>query len=95
MLYPPGPGEPGEKALVFVIVTACFLGLLPGDILSVYGIYSMGDIPSGSQLLLHPFPFIRAIRAVQIFVLEFSKDGSADLGDKFSDGGVATQPVLL
>ena len=54
----------------------------------------MGDIPSGSELL-HPFPFIRAIRAVQIFVQEFSKDGSADLGDEFADSGVANQLVIL
>ena len=33
--------------------------------------------------------------AVQIFILEFSKDGSADLGDKFADGGAANQPVVL
>ena len=59
----------------------------------VYGTYSMGHIPSGSELL-HPFPFIRATRAVQIFILEFSKDGSADLEDEFTDGGAANQPVV-
>ena len=48
---------------------------------------------SGSDLLLQPLP--RATRAAQIFVLEFSKDGSADLGDEFADGGVANQPVIL
>ena len=63
--------------------------------LPIYGNYSMGDIPSGSELLLHPFPLIRAIRAVQIFVLEFNKDASADLGDEFADGGAANQPVVL
>ena len=63
--------------------------------LSVYGTYSMGDTPFDSELLLHPFPFIRAIRAVQVFILEFSKDGSADLGDEFADGGAANQPVVL
>ena len=63
--------------------------------LPVNDTYSMGDIPSGSGLLLHPFSFIRAIRAVQIFVLKFSKDGSAGLEDKFADGGVADQPVVL
>ena len=40
----------------------------------------MGDIPSGSELLLHPFPLLRATRAVEIFVLEFSKHGSVNLG---------------
>ena len=60
-----------------------------------YGTYSIGDIPSGSELLLYPFPLIRAVRAAQIFVLEFSKDGSADLGDKFADGGAANKPVVL
>ena len=55
----------------------------------------MGYIPSGSELLLHPFPFIRVTRAVQIFILEFSKDGSADLGDKFAVGGAANLPVVL
>ena len=55
----------------------------------------MGDIPSGSELLSYPLSVIRAIRAVQIFVLELSKDGSADLGDKFADGGAANQPEIL
>ena len=63
--------------------------------LPVYGTYSMGDIPSGSELLLHPSPSIRATRALQIFVLEISKDNSADLGDELADGGVANQPVVL
>ena len=57
--------------------------------------YSVGDIPSGSGLLLHPFPLIRAIRVAQIFILEFSKDGSADLGDEYVDGGLANQSVIL
>ena len=48
----------------------------------------MGEIPSASELL-SPFLFIRRIRALQIFVLEFHKDGSADLGDEFADGGAA------
>ena len=30
-----------------------------------------------------------------MFDLEFSKDGSADLGDAFTDGGLANQPVIL
>ena len=53
----------------------------------------MVDILSG--LLLYPFLRLRATRAVQTFVLEFSKDGSADLGDEFADGGTANQPVIL
>ena len=83
----------GKEALVVVIVTACFLWLLHGNMLSVYGTYNMGDIPSGSKLLLYPFLLIRAIRAVQIFVLKFSKDGSADLGDQFASGGATNQPT--
>ena len=55
----------------------------------------MGDIPSGSQLLLHTFPLIRATRAVQTCVLEFSKEGSAELGNEFADGGAVDQPVVL
>ena len=62
--------------------------------LSVCDTYSVRDI-SGSELLLYSFPLIRAIRAVQIFVLEFRKDGSADLGDKFADGGTANQSGTL
>ena len=63
--------------------------------LPVYGTYSVGDIPFGSEVLLHPFSIIRAIRAVQIFILEFRKDGSTDLGDEFVDGGATNQPVVL
>ena len=55
----------------------------------------MRDIPSGSELLLQPFPLIRAIRAAQIFDLEFSKDGSADLRDEFADGCAVNQSVIL
>ena len=55
----------------------------------------MGDIPSGSELLPHPFSLIRVCRVAQVFVLEFSKDGLADLGDEFADGGSANQPVIL
>ena len=55
---------------------------------------SVGDIPSGSELFFHPFPLIRAIRAAQILVLEFSKDGTSVLGDEFA-GGVANQPEIL
>ena len=55
----------------------------------------MGDISSGSELLLHYVPLHRSRRAVQIFVLEFSKDGLPDLGDKVTDGGLANQPLIL
>ena len=55
---------------------------------------SVGDIPPGHELL-HPFPLIKATRAVQIFVLKFRRDGLADLGDEFADGGVANQPAIL
>ena len=63
--------------------------------LPVYGPKSMGDTPSGSELFLHPFLLLRSRRAVQIFVLEFSKDGLTDLGDKVTGGGSANQPVIL
>ena len=56
---------------------------------------SMGDIPSGSELLLHPFPLFRASRATQIFIREFSKDGLADQGDEFADPGSVNQQVIL
>ena len=58
--------------------------------LPIYGTYSKRDIPSGSELL-HPFPVLRAVGPVQMFFLEFHKDGAADLGDKFADGGTANQ----
>ena len=63
--------------------------------LPIYWPLQRRDIPSGSELLLHPFPLLRAIRAAQIFILEFSKDGSVDLGDEFADGAFANQPVIL
>ena len=53
------------------------------------------DIPFCYVLLLHPIPPLRTTRAIQIFVLEFSKDGLADLGHKFADGGSTNQPVML
>ena len=55
----------------------------------------MGDISSGSELLLYPFLVIKAFREAPIFILEFSKDGSSDLEDEFEDGGVADQPGML
>ena len=55
----------------------------------------MFDILSGSELLLHFFPVFRVSRVVQIFVMEFSNNGTADLGNKFTDGGLANQPVIL
>ena len=36
-----------------------------------------------------------AIRETLIFILELSKDGSADLGDELTDGGSANQQVIL
>ena len=62
--------------------------------LPVYGTewHRMGHTPSGSELL-HPFSFIRAIRAAQIFILALM--ASADLGDEFADGSMANQPVIL
>ena len=30
-----------------------------------------------------------------MFILEFIKNGVADLGDEFADGGAANQPVTL
>ena len=53
-----------------------------------------GDISSGSELL-HPFPFIRGIRVVQVFALKFNKNGSAYSGNQFADGSAANQPVIL
>ena len=35
------------------------------------------------------------VTAAQIFILEFSKDGSANLQDEFVDGGAANQPLIL
>ena len=62
--------------------------------LPIYCTYRIGDISSGSELL-NLFPGFRFSRAVQTFVLEFSKDGSADLVNEFTDGGSANQPVVL
>ena len=45
-----------------------------------------GDIPSDSELLIHLFLVFRIGRSCRLFFLEFSKDGSADLGDEFTDG---------
>ena len=41
------------------------------------------------------FQVFRIGKAAQILFLEFIKDGLADLGDKFKDGGLANQPVTL
>ena len=62
--------------------------------LPVYYPYSMENIPSGFDLL-QLFVVDKVNSAVQIFVLEFSEDGSADLRDEFTDGGSANQPVIL
>ena len=63
--------------------------------LHVYCLYSLVDIPSGSKLLFDLFSVLRVSRAAQIFILEFSKDNSAKLGDEFIDDGFANQPVIL
>ena len=55
----------------------------------------MGDIPSGSELLLDLFPALSSGRAGQILFLEFIKDNPANLGDEFTYGGSANQPVIL
>ena len=54
-----------------------------------------GNTPQGSELLFHPFPLFRVSRAAQIFTLDFSNDGSADIEDKFTDGGLANQILIL
>ena len=41
------------------------------------------------------FSLLRVSRAARIFVLKFSMDGLADLGDEFTDGGATNQPVIL
>ena len=53
------------------------------------------DILFGSVLPLQLFPVFRVSRAGQKVSLEFSKDGSADLGNTFTDGSSAHQPVIL
>ena len=40
----------------------------------------MEDISSGAELLLHMFPVSKVGRAAQLLLLEFSKDGLANLG---------------
>ena len=84
-----------QRNLYSVSVRASNTWLLQGDIFPAYYPYSMGDIPSGSELYLHFFQVFRVSRAAQIFVQEFSKDGSADLGDEFTDGGLANQQKIL
>ena len=54
----------------------------------------MGNIPSDSEFL-HLIPLFVVSRVVQIFVPEFSKDSSTDLGDEFTDGSLANQPVIV
>ena len=51
--------------------------------------------PSIAPNFLPNVSTIRAIRTVQIFVLELSKDGSAVLGEELADGGAANQAVAL
>ena len=58
------------------------------------GAQSVGGIPSGSELL-HLFPLCRINRAGQILFLEFIKNGLEDLGDVYTYGDLANQPVTL
>ena len=55
----------------------------------------MGNIQSGSELLLHLSPVFSVSRPTQIFLLEFSKNVSVDLGDEFTGSGSANQPLIL
>ena len=64
----------------------CFLSIAPT---------AWGTITPDSELLFYLFPAFRVSRAAQIFVLGFSNDILADLGDAFTDGGLANQPVIL
>ena len=81
-----------QHILVVVIVTP---RLLHGDMLAIYCPYSMGDIPSCSEIFLHFFPVFRVSDQAQILFLEFIKDGLADLGDEFTYGGLSNQPAIL
>ena len=54
-----------------------------------------GALQSGSELLLNLFLVFRSGRAGPILYLESIKDGPADLGDEFTCGGLANQPVIL
>ena len=55
----------------------------------------MGDIASGSEFFLNLFPAFRSGGAAQIPFLKFIKDGTADLGDKFTYNGSDYEPVIL
>ena len=85
----------GKKALVVVIVTAGFLWLLHSDMPAAYCPYSIGDIQSGSELLLYRFPIFKVSGVAQIFVLEISKKGLENMDDKFSNGGLDNQLLIL
>ena len=47
------------------------------------------------HLVLNLFSVFRISRAGQILVLEFSKDGLADLGEKFTNCRTTVRPVIL
>ena len=83
----------GKKPFVTIIVTARFLWLFNGDMFLVHK--EPGGIPSGVELLLHIFPVFRISRTAKIFPLEFTKDGSVDMGDKITGGGWANQAMIL
>ena len=91
IMHPQGPGELGKRN-----PSSCnsHCRLLHGDMLPVYGTCSIGHILSGFALLLHPFPLIRAFRAVQIFHRGIQQRW-LDLWDEFADGGGANQPMVL
>ena len=90
-----GQQHQGKEGLVVVLVTARFVWLLHGDMFHVQCPKSDGNIASSSELLLNLFLVFRVSRVAQIPLLEFIKDGSAHLEDKFTDGGLANQPIDL
>ena len=54
----------------------------------VYSAYSMGNIPSGSELLFHLFPVFRS-------VCKLIQQGWHGLREVLTDGGLTNQPVIL
>ena len=92
ILHQPGLVASGKRSLVFVIFTSISLWLSHGNMFPVYCPKSVRDIPSGSKLLLDLFPVSKVGTSI---LLEFSKDGLADIGDKFPYGDSANQPVIL
>ena len=88
---PSGPEEPGKRSSC-----SCNSHCLFSWASSWRYASHLWHVQCGAHSIwFQTFPLLRATRAVKIFVLEFSKDGSADLGDKFADGGAANQPVIM